>query len=168
MFVCIYPCECVFEGDNAEEEECKTEESEKGDGFSSHSGNLFSRKMYFQFSTKAVVHGLHKDDGGGIEHKGNASQRAASFHIPKYSLVSLCSNWCTVSGYILLRAATHAHAWLWKIHFVLLEPSRTIINRMKTKPSRQRFSGCPSQAYQCQLPWDFTFTWREACLIMRH
>lgn len=90
--VCIYPCECVFEGDNAEEEECKTEESEKGDGFSSHSGNLFSRKTYFQFSTKAVVHGLHKDDGGGIEHKGNASQRAASFHIPKYSLVSLCSN----------------------------------------------------------------------------
>lgn len=87
--VYIHPCECVFEGDKAEEEECETGESKKGDGFSSHSGNLFSRKVYFQVSTKTVMHGLHKD---GIEHKRNASQRAASFHIPKNSLVSICSN----------------------------------------------------------------------------
>lgn len=87
---------------------------------------------------------------------------------PGCALVSICLTWCTVSGYVLLRAATQAHAWLWKTHFVLLKPSRTIINRMKTKPPQQLFSGCPSQAYRCQLPWDFTFTWREACLIMQH
>ena len=46
--VCIHAFECVFEEDKAEEEECKTAESEKGDGFSSHSGSLFSSKMYFQ------------------------------------------------------------------------------------------------------------------------
>lgn len=89
--VCTHPCECLFEEDKAEEEECKTGESEKGDGFSSHSGNLFSN-LYFQVSTKTVVHGLHKDDEGGIEHKRNPSQKAASFHIPKTSLVSICSN----------------------------------------------------------------------------
>lgn len=60
--LCIHPCECLFEEDKAEEEECKTAESEKGDGFSSHSGNLFSKKMYSQVSTETVVHGLHKDD----------------------------------------------------------------------------------------------------------
>lgn len=71
--VCTHPCECVFEGEKAEEEECENWESKKGDGFSSHSGNCFSKKMYFQVSTKTAVHGLHKDDVGEIEHERNAS-----------------------------------------------------------------------------------------------
>ena len=83
MPACIHAFECVFEEDKAEEEECKTGESEKGDGFSSHSGSVFSSKMYFQFFTNTAVHDLHKDDGGGIGHKRNASQRATSFHVPR-------------------------------------------------------------------------------------
>lgn len=165
MPVCIHPCEHVLEGDKAEEESWR---KQKGRWLLISFWKSLLQQYVFPGFYQSAVHGLHKDDGGGVEHRRNASQRAASFHIPKNSLVSICSIWCTVSGYVLLRAATQAHAWLWKIHFVLLEPSRTIINRMKTKPSRQRFSGCPSQAHQCQLPWDFTFTWRKACLIMRH
>lgn len=45
---CIPAFQWVFEEDKAEEEECKIGESEKGDGFSSHSGSLFASKMYFQ------------------------------------------------------------------------------------------------------------------------
>lgn len=48
MPACIPAFQWVFEGDKAEEEECKIGESEKAVGFSSLSGSLFSSKMYFQ------------------------------------------------------------------------------------------------------------------------
>lgn len=83
MPVCIHVLECGAEEDKAEEEEYISEESEKGDGSSSHSGRLFSSKMYFQSFIISAVHDLHKDNGGGIGCKRNASQRVTSFHVPR-------------------------------------------------------------------------------------